>query len=109
MNTLKEQLIATQIKYNCVFSETLISNDDDYLLVEFEYNEKHDGLEFSADFELPTHFSGDVIQLNKDNNNRYVIPFDSDYFDNIDHYFQELNDEINEGYLLPNNLFDLSE
>ena len=106
MINLKEQLKEAQMKSSGIFSEIKISNDNNYLLVEFEYNEKHNGLEFSADFELETHFSGDVIQLNKDNNNRYVIPFDPDYFDDIYHYFEQLNNEINEGYLLPNNLYD---
>ncbi len=107
MSTLKDQLIEAQIKYSGLFSETLISNDNDYLLVQFEYNEKHNGLEFSACFDLSTHFSGDVIMIN---DNRYVIPFEPEYFDNIDYYFEQLNSEINEGYLYPNNLFfDTSE
>lgn len=105
MNTLREQLIEAQIASSGLFSEILVSDDNDYLLVEFEYNEKYDGLEFNACFDLPTHFSGDVIQLNKDNNNCYVIPFDPECFDNIYHYFEQLSDEINEGYLCPNQLF----
>lgn len=109
MSKLKEQLINAQIKSGGLFSETRISSDDDYLLVEFRYNENINGLEFSACFELPTYFSGEVIQPNKENKNCYVIPFDDEYIDDIIHYFEQLNDEITEGYLLPNDLCDFGD
>lgn len=102
MISLKDQL--TQVMRNkCAFGEYCINVENrDYLLVHCDYNEKHNGLEIIADFEKPTYFSGDVIELD---NGNFVVPFEPDYFDNIDHYLEQASLEIIEGYLIPNNLY----
>lgn len=103
MNTLKDQFYKA-IASKCAFAEYLINEcENEYLLVHCDYSELHDGIEIQADFCLPTHFSGDVIELA---NGNFVVPFEPEYFDNIDTYFEKCSDEITEGYLLPNNLFD---
>lgn len=99
MITLKNQL-AEAMKNKCAFAEYLIK-DNDYLLVHCDYNELHNGIEIIADFEKTTYFSGEVVELD---HGGFVLPFDPDYFDNIDHYLEQCSDEILEGYLLPNDL-----
>ena len=102
MNTLKNQL-SEAMHNKCAFAEYLINaNDNEYLLVHCIYNELHKGIEIQADFCLPTYFSGEVVELD---HGGFVVPFDPEYFDNIDHYLQQCSDEIMEGYLLPNDLF----
>lgn len=101
MNTLKDQFIEA-IQNKCAFAEYLINaNDNDYLLVHCVYNELHNGIEIIADFEKTTYFSGEVVELD---HGGFVLPFDPDYFDTIDHYLEQCSDEILEGYLLPNDL-----
>tara|TARA_R100001132_G_C3201197_1_gene48503 strand:- start:163 stop:483 length:321 start_codon:yes stop_codon:yes gene_type:complete len=102
MKSLKDQFIEAISKTNA-FGEYLINaKDNDYLLVHCVYNELHNGIEIRADFCLPTYFSGDVVELE---HGGFVVPFDPDYFDNIDHYFETCSGEIIEGYLIPNDLF----
>lgn len=102
MKSLKEQLIDA-MRNKCAFAEYLIdAENNDYLLVHCDYNELHDGLHIIADFEKPTHFSGSVIELD----NGFVVPFEHEYFEHIDHYLQQASDEITEGYLLPNGLYN---
>ena len=102
MNSLKNQL-QDVMRGKCAFAEYCIdASENEYLLVHCDYNEQHDGIEIQADFEKPTHFSDDVIILD---NGNFVLPFEPEYFDHIDHYLQECSQEISEGYLLPNNLY----
>lgn len=102
MKTLKEQLIEV-IQGKCAFGEYLINpEENDYLLVHCDYNAKYDGLELQACFDLPTYFSGEVIELN---NGNIVIPFEPEYFEHIDHYLNKASLEIIEGYLIPNNIY----
>lgn len=96
MKSLKEQLIDA-MRGKCAFGEYLIdAENNDYLLVHCDYNEKYDGLHITADFEKPTHFSGSVIELD----NGFVVPFESDYFDNLDHaeqclfYLEQIKQQI---------------
>lgn len=101
MITLQDQLDQAVLKYSGIFSEYELKNGD-YLLVHFCANSDNTGIEFSFDSDnLPTYFSGEVVMVN---DNRYYLEFEPEYFDNIDHYFQAIADEINEGYLLPNDL-----
>lgn len=102
MKTLKDQFFDV-IRNKCAFGEYLINKDEnEYLLVHCDYNELHNGIEIQADFCLPTHFSGDVVELS---NGNFVVPFEPEYFDTIDSYLEKCSDEISEGYLLPNNLY----
>lgn len=101
MNTLKAQLIKAIEKSGGIFAEYRISNDDDYLLVTFNYDEKINGLFISGDFCLDCRFSCDVTIYETG----FTIPFDADYFDDIDYYLQCASDEIVEGYLSVNDLF----
>lgn len=57
------------------------------------------GVFFTGDFELPTCFSGDVKKWG----DSYYLPID-EYFEDLDHYLQQIGLEIVEGYLTPNNL-----
>ena len=87
-------------------SKDVVSSSElelDVVAICCDYNEEHDGIEIQAYFSEPTHFSGEVIELD---NGNFVVPFEPEYFDNIDAYFEKCSDEITEGYLLPNNLYD---
>lgn len=102
MKTLKEQLLEA-MQRKCAFGEYLINaEENDYLLVYCDYNVEHDGLELQACFDLPTYFSGEVIELE---NGNIVIPFEPEYFDDIQHYLEQAQQEIVEGYLIPNNIY----
>ena len=106
MKDLKDQFFDA-IRGKCAFAEYLIdAENNDYLLVHCDYNREHDGIEIQAHFELPTHFSGNVIELD---NGNFVVPFEFEYFDNINHYFEIASAEISEGYLMPNNILQVSD
>ena len=82
MITLKDQFYKA-VAGKCAFAEYLINEKEcEYLLVHCDYNEEHDGIEIQAYFSEPTHFSGEVIELD---NGNFVVPFEPEYFDNIDH------------------------
>ena len=85
-----------------VFGEYKIAPDE-YLLVQFNVQRSSRGIQaglfFEADFEKPTHFSGDVKKWGAG----FLIPFD-EFSEDIQSYFELLELEITEGYLLPNNL-----
>jgi len=99
---LKMQTIDLQNKYGGLFSEIEIP-EDEYLLVQFCYNKEFNGIEFSADFAEPVHFSDDVIRLHPEGN-YFVIKF-NEYFDDLNYYIEQISDEISEGYILPNDLY----
>ena len=74
----------------------------DYLLVQIELHlaKGKGGFRFSFDSDnLPVWFSGDVKKLGY----KFVLPFDK-YFDNLDTYLEQIDQEITEGFLIPNNL-----
>ena len=79
---------------------------DDWLIVDIEYNDN--GIIFSFDdrcVDKPVFFfSGNVKQLHPDNFGCYLMPFD-DCFNDLDSYIQAIDEEMTEGFLLPNNLF----
>ncbi len=103
MVSLKEQFYKA-ISGKCAFGEYLINEEEnEYLLVHCDYNKEYEGIELQADFCLPKYFSGDVIELK---NGNIVIPFELEHFDTIDHYLQLCCDEITEGYLIPNNIYN---
>jgi len=75
--------------------------NDEYLLVDLTLTDK--GILFEADFIKPVSFDGDIIPQG---NNVFLCPFDYSYeLETLDHYLQEINNNILEGYLIPNNLY----
>lgn len=77
-------------------------NNGDYLLVniEFHLSKGKGGFRYSFDDNgLPVWFSGNVKKLGY----KFILPFDK-YFDNLDTYLQQIDQEITEGFLIPNNL-----
>lgn len=99
---LKEQLAECVNRYSGLFGEYRISNDDDYLLVTIE--QFKNGIFVNGDFEKECYFSGNVEVFETG----FYMPFDK-YFDHIDHYLEEISQEITEGYLIPNNLYQFGE
>ena len=87
-------------KFGGLFGEYLISNDNDYLLCHFSVSKK--GLQISGNFCEELFFGGDVIN---ENCNGFLIPFDPLWLQSIDSYLELASDEIQGGYLLPNNLY----
>ena len=77
-------------------------SEDDYLIVDIELSDDNTGLLFSFDKDplYDTHFSGEVVKVL----NNYQLNID-EYCNKLDIYLQQINLEIIEGYLLPNNLY----
>lgn len=79
--------------------------DGEWLLVDIELDESGQGFRFSFDSNnLKTWFSGDVKQVNKENNNLYMIKVD-EWCDSLDAYLENISQEINEGFICPNQLW----
>ena len=83
-----------------IFAEYTLP-DDEYLTVEISIVEL--GICVSGDFEQPRYFSGEVINTPLG----FVLPFDSDF--TIDAHLEQVSNEITEGYLLPNDLYEGDE
>jgi hypothetical protein len=66
------------------------------------------GIEFEIDmsimFDPKLSFSGNVIRPYANRNDIFLVPFDP-FFTNLDTYLQQVDQEITEGFLLPNNLY----
>lgn len=73
-------------------------NNGDYLLVNIEVNKQGFNFTFDSD-NKPTYFSSDIIAYHE---NSYLLPFDE--WENLDGHLEMINNEITDGYLLPNNL-----
>ena len=74
-------------------------SNGDWLMVDIEY--KGDYFLFSFDQDnKPVFFDGCITGQD----NFYHYPID-EYSDSLDHYLQEIADNIIEGYLLPNGLY----
>ena len=77
------------------------TGENDWVVVDIQLSDDSQEIEFSFDSDgKTTCFSGDVITIN---DNRYRITVDPDM--SLDHHLQLINDEMMEGYLLPNGLF----
>jgi hypothetical protein len=80
--------------------------EDDWLVVDIELHPK--GIKFLFDdrcIDKPVFFfSGNVKQLHPENFGCYLMPFD-DWVNDLDSYIQAIDQEMTEGFLLPNNLF----
>jgi len=78
--------------------EITVDGDTDYLLVNLTASES--GLTFDFDtMDLPTHFSGEV----EDHGGTFLLPWDA-CFDDLDSYIEQVNNELADGFLLPNDL-----
>tara|TARA_R110000851_G_scaffold264328_1_gene416889 strand:+ start:843 stop:1520 length:678 start_codon:yes stop_codon:yes gene_type:complete len=72
--------------------------NDEYLLVELSIVDK--GIEFVFDSDnKPVSFDEEIVLIH---DNRYLLPFDDN--DNLDRNLEIIMQNLNEGYLLPNNL-----
>ena len=77
------------------------TGENDYLIVELSLSEDNQEIEFSFESDnKKTWFSGDVTAINE---NRYKITVDLDM--SLDHHIQLIDQEMTEGYLLPNGIF----
>ena len=77
-------------------------SEDEYLNVDIKLSDDNTALLFSFDKDplYEVYFSGEVEKVL----NNYQITID-EYCDKLDIYLQQINGEITEGYLLPNNLY----
>lgn len=74
---------------------------NEWLVVYIQLSDDNHEIEFSFDSDnKKTWFSGDVITIN---DNRYKITVDPDM--SLDEHIQLIDQEMTEGYLLPNGLF----
>lgn len=85
------------------------NEDSDFVTVFISINSDPENLKFTFEIDGPidatkenTYFSGDVTC---EGSNTFSIAFDP-YFDNLDHYLQQIDLEVLEGYLIPNELID---
>ena len=77
--------------------------DGDYLIVDLQLSDDNKAIQFSFDHDAEkTFFSGNVIKAD----NGYQVLID-EYTDSMSVYLDQVYQEITEGYLLPNNLFNL--
>lgn len=75
--------------------------ESDYLVVELSLSEDNQEIEFSFDSDnKKTWFSGDVVIIN---DNCYKITVDP--YMSLDEHIQFIDQEMTEGYLLPNGLY----
>jgi hypothetical protein len=102
---LKSDLYDLECGYSGIFAEYQIS-EDDFILVHFEGCDQ--GIRFTFDFNgYETYFSDEVIKTGGDSVHidGFIVPFDPDYFEDLQHYFEQASQEIGEGFLLPNDLY----
>ncbi len=77
------------------------TGENNCLIVELSLSEDNKVIEFSFDSDnKKTWFSGDVTTIN---DNRYRITVDPDM--SLDEHIQLIDQEMTEGYLLPNGLY----
>ena len=57
------------------------------------------GITFCLNRCYDTYFSDDIEKIG----DNYLLPYDK-YFDNLDSYLEQINDEITDGVLIPNGL-----
>lgn len=75
--------------------------DDEWLVVNIEIIDR--GVLFILDHHISNDdlwFSGSILQ----DGNEFIMPYD-DHMEDLDSYLQEIDREIIEGYLIPNNLY----
>lgn len=102
MNTIINQFESMLDRGIFPILEYKLSNGE-YLTVEVTITDrqsKRQGIVFNLSEDLETSFSGNVETFN----GNFLLPYD-EYFDNLDYYLEEINNEIVEGVLIPNDLF----
>jgi hypothetical protein len=102
MNTIINQFESMLDKGILPILEYKLSNGE-YLTVEVTITDrqsKQQGVVFNLSEDLETSFSGNVETFN----GNFLLPYD-ECFDNLDYYLEEINSEIIEGVLIPNDLF----
>ena len=98
MNTIKKQFEDMLARGVMPIIELELA-DGEYLLVNLDVTDS--GVEFSFDSGgLPVSFYGDIETIHS---NRYLLPLDS-YVDSLDSYFETINGNLYEGFILPNGL-----
>ena len=86
-------------------SEYELNIDGEFMVVHFDFTNQ--GITFTVDltgmFEPKIHFSGEVCKPYANRDDIFMLPFDPD-FDKLDHYLRQIDQEIIEGFLIPNDL-----
>ena len=78
--------------------EIELSNGD-YLIVDIEYIQGDDFIGFSFDDSFPVFFDGEI----KKHGGEYRVMLD-ECFDNLNSYLQLIDNNIMDGYIIPNDL-----
>lgn len=99
MNTIKQQFEA-MLQRGIIPCMEYQTSEDDWLLVNIECSDQ--GIVFSFDSDNKrVAFDGEIITYN---DCRYCLPYD-EYFEDLDYYLQMIDQNIIEGFLLPNDLY----
>ena len=93
-NEMLERSIIAYIEYELPDNEWLVVN-----ITVTDKQTEQKGILFSLSEDFETHFSGDIVKVGF----RYLLPYD-EYFDSLDNYLEQIDLEITEGLLIPNNL-----
>ena len=73
----------------------------EHLVVDLSLNDK--GICFSFDSNsLPVYFANTIEVIGE---NHYLLPLD-EYFEHLDYYLQQIDLNISEGFILPNDLYE---
>lgn len=98
MQTIKDQF-DKMLENNIIPCFEFELSNGEFITVDIDYSK--DGIVFTFDTDnLQTYFSGNVEQLSE---YTYVYLYD-EYFDSLDHYVQEIYDEVREGFIFANNM-----
>lgn len=99
MQTIKDQFNA-MLESGKITAMEYPTSENDWLLVDIGISDQ--GVTFSFDSDNKnTFFEGEIVQYN---DCYFCLPFD-EYFKDLDYYLQMINDNIIEGFLLPNDLY----
>lgn len=99
MNAIKQQFDAMLKRGVMPYMEYQTSADD-WVLVTLSYDDK--GVTFSFDSDnKPVSFDGEIVEYN---DCFFCLPYD-EYSDDLDYYLQMIDQNITEGFLLPNDLY----
>ncbi len=108
MNDLQKNQLAIRKQWDQMTESGIMpllelqTGEDEYLVVDIELSADNAALLFSFDKDplFDTYFSGEIEKVC----NNYQLLID-EYCDNLDIYLQQIDLEILDSYLLPNNLY----